>query len=229
MGPAFASPPRQIIGIVGDTHTEQLDSPLDPMVYTPIAQIPDGVTASNSRNEMMYWMVRTKVEPNSLADATATALRAASGGLPVGHIRTMGEILVRSTSRQRFNMLLLTIFGASALLMAAIGIYGVMAYSVQQRTQELGIRMALGAQASHIRNMVIRRGMVLALIGVVIGIAGAFGLTRFLASFLFDVKAWDPLAFLVTPLLLSLIALLAVWIPARRAVRVDPMSALRFE
>jgi ABC-type antimicrobial peptide transport system permease subunit len=199
------------------------------MVYTPIAQIPDDVTASNSRTEMMYWMVRTKVEPNSLADATATALRVASGGLPVGHIRTMGEIVVRSTSRQRFNMLLLTIFGASALLMAAIGIYGVMAYSVQQRTQELGIRMALGAQASHIRNMVIRRGMVLALIGGVIGIAGAFGLTQFLASFLFDVKPWDPLAFLVTPLLLSLVALLAVWIPARRAVRVNPMRALRFE
>ena len=229
MGPAYASPPRQIIGIVGDTHAFQLDSGLDPMVYTPIAQIPDGVTASNSRTEMMYWMVRTKVEPNSLADATATALRVASGGLPVGHIRTMGEILVRSTSRQRFNMLLLTIFGACALLMAAIGIYGVMAYSVQQRTQELGIRMALGAQASHIRNMVIRRGMVLALIGVVIGIAGAFGLTQFLASFLFDVKPWDPLAFFVTPLLLSLVALLAVWIPARRAVRVNPMRALRFE
>jgi predicted lysophospholipase L1 biosynthesis ABC-type transport system permease subunit len=229
MGPAYASPPRQIIGIVGDTHAFQLDSGLDPMVYTPIAQIPDDVTASNSRTEMMYWMVRTKVEPNSLADATATALRVASGGLPVGHIRTMGEIVVRSTSRQRFNMLLLTIFGASALLMAAIGIYGVMAYSVQQRTQELGIRMALGAQASHIRNMVIRRGMVLALIGGVIGIAGAFGLTQFLASFLFDVKPWDPLAFLVTPLLLSLVALLAVWIPARRAVRVNPMRALRFE
>jgi ABC-type antimicrobial peptide transport system permease subunit len=113
--------------------------------------------------------------------------------------------------------------------MAAIGIYGLMAYSVQQRTQELGIRMALGAQAAHIRNMVIRQGMVLALIGVAIGIAGAFGLTRFLASFLFDVKAWDPLAFIVTPLLLTAVALLAVWVPAQRAVRVDPMAALRFE
>jgi ABC-type antimicrobial peptide transport system permease subunit len=141
----------------------------------------------------------------------------------------MDEIVIRNTSRQRFNMLLLTIFGASALLMAAIGIYGLMAYSVQQRTQEMGIRMALGAQAAHIRNMVIRQGMVLALIGVVIGIAGAFGLTRFLASFLFDVKAWDPLAFIVTPLLLTAVALLAVWVPAQRAVRVDPMAALRFE
>jgi putative ABC transport system permease protein len=229
MGPNFAEQPRQIIGIVGDTRSRALNSPPDPMMYTPIAQMPDGMTALNSRIAPLMWIVRTRVEPHSLANPMAEALRVASGGLPVAHIRTMDEIVIRNTSRQRFNMLLLTIFGASALLMAAIGIYGLMAYSVQQRTQEMGIRMALGAQASHIRNMVIRQGMVLALIGVVIGIAGAFGLTRFLASFLFDVKAWDPLAFVVTPLLLTAVALLAVWVPARRAVRVDPMAALRFE
>jgi putative ABC transport system permease protein len=225
----FAEPPRQVIGIVGDTRVRALDSPPDPMMYTPIAQMPDGMTALNSRVAPLMWIVRTRVEPHSLANPMTEALRVASGGLPVAHIRTMEEIVVLNTSRRRFNMLLLTIFGSSALLMAAIGIYGLMAYSVQQRTQEMGIRMALGAQASHIRNMVIRQGMVLALIGVVIGIAGAFGLTRFLASFLFDVKAWDPLAFIVTPLLLSAVALLAVWVPAQRAVRVDPMSALRFE
>jgi putative ABC transport system permease protein len=229
VGPAFAEQPRQIIGIVGDTRVQALNREPDPMMYTPIAQMPDGMTALNSRIAPMFWIVRSKVEPHSLANPMAAALLVASGGLPVAHIRTMDEIVVRNTARQRFNMLLLTIFGASALLMAAIGIYGLMAYSVQQRTQELGVRMALGAQASHIRNMVIRQGMVLALIGVVIGIAGAFGLTRFLASFLFDVKAWDPLAFVVTPLLLSAVALLAVWVPAQRAVRVDPISALRFE
>jgi predicted permease len=225
----FAEPARQVIGIVGDTHSRSLDTPSDPMMYTPIAQMTDGMTALNSRIAPLMWIVRSQVEPHSLAAPMAAALRVASGGLPVAHIRTMDEIVVKNTSRQRFNMLLLTIFGASALLMAAIGIYGLMAYSVQQRTQEMGIRMALGAQASHIRNMVIRQGMVLALIGVVIGIAGAFGLTRFLASFLFDVKAWDPLAFVVTPLLLGAVALLAVWVPAERAVRVDPMAALRFE
>ena len=228
-GPAFAEPARQIIGIVGDTRAAALDRKPDPMMYTPIAQMPDGMTALNSRIAPMFWIVRSKVEPHSLANPMAAALLVASGGLPVAHIRTMEEIVVLNTSRQRFNMLMLTIFGASALLMAAIGIYGLMAYSVQQRTQEMGIRMALGAQAPHIRNMVIRQGMVLALIGVVIGIAGAFGMTRFLASFLFDVKAWDPLAFIVTPVLLSTVALLAVWVPAQRAVRVDPMSALRFE
>jgi len=182
-GPAFAEPARQIIGIVGDTRSRSLDSPPDEMMYTPIAQMPDGMTALNSRVAPLMWIVHTRVEPHSLAAPMAEALRVASGGLPVAHIRTMEEIVVLNTSRRRFNMLLLTIFGASALLMAAIGIYGLMAYSVQQRTQEMGIRMALGAQASHIRNMVIRQGMVLALIGVVIGIAGAFGLTRFLASF----------------------------------------------
>lgn len=229
VGPAFAEPARQIIGIVGDTRSAALDRKPDPMMYTPIAQMPDGMTALNSRIAPMFWIVRSKVEPHSLANPMAAALLEASGGLPVAHIRTMEEIVVLNTSRERFNMLMLTIFGGSALLMAAIGIYGLMAYSVQQRTQEMGIRMALGAQASHIRNMVIGQGMVLALIGVVIGIAGAFGMTRFLASFLFDVKAWDPLAFIVTPVLLSAVALLAVWVPAQRAVRVDPMSALRFE
>ncbi|HEY4051940.1 MAG TPA: ABC transporter permease [Acidobacteriaceae bacterium] len=229
MGPNFTEQPRQIIGIVGDTRVQALNLEPDPMMYTPIAQMPDGMTALNSRIAPMYWIVRSKVEPHSLAAPMAEALRVASGGLPVAHIRTMDEIVIRNTSRQRFNMLLLTIFGSSALLMAAIGIYGLMAYSVQQRTQEMGIRMALGAQASQIRNMVIRQGMVLALIGVVMGIAGAFGLTRFLASFLFDVKAWDPLAFIVTPVVLGAVALLAVWVPAQRAVRVDPMSALRFE
>jgi putative ABC transport system permease protein len=126
-------------------------------------------------------------------------------------------------------MLLLMIFGGSGLLMAAIGVYGVMAYSVQQRTQELGVRIALGAQAFQIRNMVIRQGMLLAFFGVLIGIGGALWLTRFLASFLFGVQAWDPIAFVVTPLILSAVALIAIWIPASRAMRVDPLTALRFE
>jgi ABC-type antimicrobial peptide transport system permease subunit len=135
----------------------------------------------------------------------------------------------RSTARQSFNMLLLTIFGVVALVLAAIGIYGLMAYSVEQRTQEMGIRMALGADRGTIRKLVVWHGMRLALIGVALGIAAAFGLTRFLASFLYGVKSVDPMAFIAVPLILTAVALLAVWLPATRASKVDPMQALRME
>ena len=124
VGPEFAEPPRQIIGIVGDTRTNSLSQPPQPTMYTPLAQLPDGMTALDSRVAPLFWIVRTKVEPHSLAAPMAEALRVASGGLPVAHVRTMDELVIRNTSRQRFNMLLLTIFGVSALLMAAIGIYG---------------------------------------------------------------------------------------------------------
>jgi putative ABC transport system permease protein len=229
MGPVFVEPARQIVGVAGDMRGNGLNRDPSPTMYIPVAQMPDKVTALNSRIAPLWWIVRSPLEPHPLAKPISAALREASGGLPVAHIRSMDEIVVLNTSRQRFNMLLLTIFGASALLVAAIGIYGLMAYSVQQRTQELGIRMALGAPAATIRNMVIRQGMILAAIGFVIGVAGALWLTHFLASFLFGVKALDPIAFLVTLLLLSVVAFVAVWFPARRATRVSPISALRFE
>jgi predicted permease len=228
-GPAFAEPSRQVVGIVGDTHDGGLNRDPRPTMYIPLAQMPDLETALNSRVTPLWWVVRTKAEPHSLTAPITAALREASGGLPVAHIRTMNEIEALNTARQRFNMLLLIVFGSAGLLMAAIGVYGVMSYSVQQRTQELGVRMALGAQASNLRNMVIGQGMMLAGIGVVLGVGGAFWLTRFLASFLFGVKAVDPVAFIVTPLLLCAVALIAVWIPAMRATRVDPMTALRLE
>jgi len=228
-GPAFAEGPRQVVGIVGDTHDRGPGSDPFPIMYIPLAQMPDLETALNSRVAPLWWIVRSQVDPRTLVKPITAALRDASGGLPVAHVRTMDEIEARNTARQRFNMLLLTVFGFAGLLMAAIGIYGVMSYSVQQRTQELGIRMALGAQAANLRNMVIRQGMALTLIGVVIGTGGAFWLTRFLTSFLFGVKAWDPITFIATPSLLSAVALFAIWLPAKRATRVDPMTALRLE
>ena len=229
MGPVFVEPPRQVIGVVGDTRDGGLNQDPGPTMYIPVAQMPNKVTELNSRIAPLWWIVRTRMEPHSLTAAVTSAIREATGGLPVAHIRSMDEIVVLTTSRERFNMLLLTTFGASALLMAAIGIYGLMAYSVQQRTQELGVRMALGAQASNIRNMVIRQGMLLAGIGLIIGIGGAFWLTKFLTGFLFGVKKWDPMAFILTPIFLCAVALMAVWVPARKATRVDPISALRFE
>ena len=225
-GPAFAEGPRQVVGIVGDTHDGGPNRNPTPMMYIPLAQMPDLETALNSRVTPLWW---SQVDPRTLVAPITAALRDASGGLPVAHIRTMDEIEARNIARQRFNMLLLTVFGFAGLLMAAIGIYGVMSYSVQQRTQELGVRMALGAQASNLRNMVLRQGMRLTLIGVVIGTGGAFWLTHFLASFLFGVKTLDPIAFIVTPLLLAAVALLSIWVPAKRATRVDPITALRLE
>jgi putative ABC transport system permease protein len=228
-GPAFAEGPRQVVGIVGDTHDGGPDREPFPIMYIPLAQMPDLETALNSRVAPLWWIIRSEVDPRTLVAPITAALRDASGGLPVAHIRTMDEIEARNTARQRFNMLLLTVFGSAGLLMAAIGVYGVMSYSVQQRTQELGVRMALGAPASNLRNMVIRQGMALTLIGVVLGTGGAFWLTRFLASFLFGVKTVDPIAFVATPVLLCVVALLSIWIPAKRATRVDPITALRFE
>ena len=229
MGPPFDEPPRKIIGVVGNTHDGGLAREPGPLMIVPDAQVTDGLTALNGRILPMMWAVRTRGDPRLLINVITEQLRQASGGFPVARVRTMDEIVVRSTSRETFNMMLLTIFGAVALILAAIGIYGLMAYSVQQRTQEMGIRMALGADRARIRNLVVWHGMRLAFVGVVLGIAAAFGLTRFIASFLFGVKSWDPLVFVAVPVILSVVALLAVWLPATRAARLDPMQALRVE
>lgn len=149
----------------------------------------------------------------------------ASGGFPVAHIRTMDEVMGTSTARERFNMLLLTVFGVVALVLAAIGIYSLMAYSVQQRTKEIGIHVALGANRSGIRRLVLLQGISLTLVGVAVGIVAAFGLTRLIASFLFGVKPWDLEVFVFVPLMLSSVAPLEVWLPARRASNLDPMQA----
>ncbi len=139
----------------------------------------------------------------------------------------MTDIVSKSTSREQFNTLLMTIFAASALVLAAIGIYGVMAYAVQQRTQEIGVRMALGAQPGTVRTMVVLQGLRLAAIGVVLGVAAAFELAHYMSTFLFGVEARDPLVFVGVPVLLGLVALVAVWVPAARASRIDPIGALR--
>ncbi len=230
IGPELeGEPERQIVGIVADSHNSGLGQPADPMMMVPIAQVPDGYAAAYSNIQPLFWIVRTHGDPHQAIGAVTEQLRIASGGFPVAHVRTMEEVMGRSTARQSFNMLLLSIFGAVALILAAIGIYGLMAYSVEQRTQEIGIRMALGADRTRIRRLVVWQGMRLALAGVALGIAAAFGLTRLIASFLFGVKPWDPLVFVSVPLILAAVALIAVWLPASRASKVDPMQALRTE
>jgi predicted permease len=229
MMPEFAAEPeRQIVGVAGDIRDGGLNEEPAPAMYIPQAQVPDAANALNFQVTPIAWVVRTQVEPHAVSRAVQEQLRQATG-LPVSDVHTMNEVVSLSTSRQRFNMWLMTVFGLSALLLAAIGIYGLMAYSVEQRTQEIGIRLALGARAAQVRNMVVLQGMRLALVGVLLGVAAAFFLARFLAAFLFGVETRDPLAFLGVPVLLSAVAFLAVWLPARRASRVDPIIALRSE
>ena len=229
VGPEFEEPAREIVGIVGDVRNGGLDSDPEPIMYIPVAQMPNGVTALNNRIIPITWIVRTKVEPFSLSTEIQEELRTASGGLPVSHIRSMDQVRSESTQRTDFNMTLLVIFAGVALLLAAIGIYGLMAYSVQLRTQEIGIRMALGAGPQDVRRMVVKQGMRLALLGVFLGVAAALALARLMASLLYGVKPWDPAAIISVAVLLSAVALLATYFPARRASRVDPMIALRYE
>ena len=175
-------------------------------MYVPNAQVPDALNALNVRITPVAWVVRTRGEPYAMSNAIQERLREVSG-LPVSSIRSMEEVVSRSISRQRFNVLLMTVFGASALLLAAIGIYGLMAYSVEQRTQEIGIRIALGAEAAQVRRMVVFQGMRLAVVGVVVGLGAAWGLTRLMASFLYEVQARDPAVFIVMPLVLTIVSL----------------------
>jgi predicted permease len=225
----FASEPeRQIIGVVGDVRNGGLDNDPGPMMYIPQAQVPDAANALNVNLTPISWVVRTQVAPRSVSEAVQEQLRQASG-LPVSNVRTMDEVVSRSTSRQQFNMWLMTVFGACALLLAAIGIYGLMAYSVEQRTQEIGIRLALGAPTSHVKNMVVRQGMMLAIIGLAVGLGASLALSRFVEAFLFRVQARDPLVLIGVPILLGFVAFLAVWLPARRASLIDPIIALRTE
>ena len=198
-------------------------------MYVPIAQVPGGVTTLNVRLLPLTWIVRTNTDPHSLTRRIEAELTAASGGLPVTRIRSMDEVAGESIARTRFEMLLMTVFGLSALFLAAIGIYAIMTFSVRQQTREIGIRRALGAESSQVRSMVLRHGMMLSSIGVGVGLASAFGLARLLATYLFGVTVYDPVVFVSVPLLLSLVALLAVWFPARRATLVDPTVALRYE
>jgi putative ABC transport system permease protein len=229
VGPAFAEGPRQIVGIVADVRDGGLSQDPQPAMYVPFAQVPDGVTALNAKLTALGWVVRTRGEPNGSRVAIQKALREASGGLPVARIKSMDEIVVKSTARSDFNMLLLTVFGGAALLLAAIGVYGSMAYAVEQRTQEMGIRLALGAAVGQVRNMVIVQGMTLALAGVVIGLIAAFALSKLIESLLFGVTARDPMVFVAVPVILAAVALSAVWLPASRATRIDPIDALRCE
>jgi predicted permease len=212
--------PSEIIGVVGDVHQIGLDAAPEPTVYWPHPElVMSGMTI----------LLRTSNDPLALVATARGELQQLDPELPMAAVATMDQLLADSLSRSRFTMLLLGIFSAAALLLAAVGIYGLIAYSVTQRTQELGIRIALGAQRRDVLRLVLGQGARLTLLGVAVGLLAALAFSRLLASMLFGVSATDPLTFAGVAALLAMVALLACFIPARRATRVDPIVALRYE
>ena len=229
MGPVYKEAPRQIIGIVADFKDRALGSNPEPIVYRPVIQLLDAVNAMDNWGATMIWAIRTKPDPYSLRADIQRELRIASGGLPVAHIRSMEEVMAQSMALTNFNMTLLGIFAGLAVLLAAIGIYGVMSYAVGERVHEIGVRMALGAGADDVLSLLLRQSLRLTLFGIACGLAGAAWLTGAMQSLLFGVRPNDPLTFALVSALLLAIALTAAYIPARRATKVDPIVVLRFE
>jgi len=212
--------PRQIVGVVSDFKHKGLASEIAPEMYVPYTQ---------QTWSTMAVVVRTNAEPEKMQVAVQKTIWDVNPRAPISRVTTMKHILDEQVSHSRFNTLLLGIFSALALILATIGIYGVMSYAVTLRRHELGVRKALGAQTIDLIRLVVSQGMKLALLGVVLGVAGAYGLTRLLATLLYGVSPTDPLTFAGVVLLALIVTFLACWIPARRAAKVNPIIALRSE
>ena len=229
IGPQFEEPPRQIVGIVGNVLETGLGDRQTGVMYVPQSQVPQGLTELANSVLPLCWALRTAADPDGLRTAVEREFHAVDGQMPVARMRTMEQVISDTVARQNFNMVLLSVFAAVALLLAAIGIYGLMAYSVERRTQELGIRMALGAAGGDVLKLVLWYGARLTAIGVGVGLGLAYGLVRVLSTLLFGVKAADPLSFAVTAGVLAAVAMAATLIPARRASKIAPAVALRGE
>jgi putative ABC transport system permease protein len=210
--------PREIVGVVGDTKPGRLEAASDAQIYIPHAQ--------EASWNFMGLVIRTAGDPAAFANTLRHEVQAIDKDQPIYSVRPFDDVVMNSLGTRRVSMQLFSVFAIAALLLAGVGIYGVMAYSVTQRTQEIGIRMALGAQKSHVLGMILRQGMTLALIGIGIGVAGAFGLTRLIASLLFGVTTSDAATFVVTSVFVILVSVLACYLPARRAAKLDPVQAL---
>jgi putative ABC transport system permease protein len=213
--------PREVVGIIKDAKQHDWTATPGPEMYLPQSQ------STGVKN--MTLVVRTAADPLRMATAIQSEVWAIDKNLPLSQVRSMDQVVSEAIGPQRFNMFLLGLFASIAVILAVVGIYGVLSYSVAQRTHEIGIRMALGARQKDVLALVVRQGMLLAFIGVGIGLIGAFGLMRLMESLLFEVSATDPQTFAVIAALLSIVSLLACYIPARRAANVDPMVALRNE
>jgi predicted permease len=229
LGPQFEDPPRQVVGIVGTVRETGLDAVDEGVMYIPQGQVSEGITKLASGLIPLSWAIRTAGDPMALRGAVEREFRAVDGMITPSHVRTMDQMIADSLSRQNFNALLLTIFAAIALLLAAIGIYGLMSYSVEQRMQEIGIRVALGASRADVLRLMVLQGMKLAAIGIAVGLAAAYGATRLLATLLFGVKASDPSTFIAVAAIVAIVAMVASMVPARRAAGVAPSVALRHQ
>jgi putative ABC transport system permease protein len=214
------NPMREVIGVVGDIRNRSLNTEPKPAYYVPQTQVPFS---------QLVAVVKTTGEPHSLVSAATKVVAAMDQDIPLFSVKSMPEYLSSSVAAPRFSTTLLAIFAAVALVLTIVGLYGVMSYSVAQRTNEIGIRLALGAQSRDVLLMIVKQGGMLILLGLAIGLVGAFALTRLIASLLFGVTAKDPITFGAVAVLLAIVALLACYIPALRATKVDPMDALRCE
>jgi predicted permease len=214
-------PLRTVIGVVGNVHHSSLEAPAAPEIYGPLWQTDFGGGA--------FIVIRSSLPPDNVAAAVRAALRTIDPNLALGDIQTMGELASQSIARRRFQTTLLTAFSGMAMLLGMVGVYGLLAYSVKQRTAEIGLRIALGASRGRVLGMILRQGVQLTIAGLMLGLAGALALTRILTSFLYGVSAIDPVTFAAVPALLLLATIMACLIPARRAANVDPMRTLRYE
>jgi putative ABC transport system permease protein len=222
--------PREIVGVAGDTRLSQTQRTASPMIYVPhVQQTKNWLGPAWDYRAMMVFTLRTAGEPLSMTNAVRAAVAEVDPSKPAGNIRTVEQSLSDQVSTRRVYVMLLSIFGVVAAVLAAVGIYGVMAYAVTQRTREIGIRMALGASSASVFRLVVRQALLLVVIGMALGLAGSFGLTRYLESQLYNVTATDPTTFVSVSAGLVLVAVLASLIPTRRAVTVDPTVALRYE
>ena len=219
----------RIVGVVSDLKQFGLNSIAPAAVFVPLAQVPDDVLLVARQFVTIKFALKTGVDPLTLTNSVKRSMLDVDSSLPITNVQTLEEIVALSLKQDRFNTLVLGLFASIGLILALIGIYGVVSYSVTERTPEIGIRLALGASAGDVLRLIVFQGMLPAMFGVAIGIGGAFGLTRLLASFLYGVTATDPLTFGATSVLLIIVALVACLVPARRATRVDPMIALRYE